>query len=118
MKKDESEKYCLLASHAVDILQGKWKIQILCFMRWGPVRLGQLGRIMPSASKKVLTENLRELESHGLIVRREFSGAIRHVEYDFPETMRPSLILILDHLAEFGGLPLSDPEEGAATPKV
>jgi DNA-binding HxlR family transcriptional regulator len=114
MTKDESQRYCLLASHAVELLQGKWKMQILCFVRWGPVRLGQLGRLMPSASKKVLIENLRELESHGLIVRREFSGAIRHVEYDFSDTMRPAVVLLLDHLAEFGGLPLSHPESGSA----
>lgn len=110
MKKDESEKYCQLASHAVEVLQGKWKMQILCFVRWGPVRLGQLGRLMPSVSKKVLVENLRELESDGLVMRREFSGPIRHVEYDFPDTMRPAVVLILDHLAEFGDLRLSQNE--------
>jgi DNA-binding HxlR family transcriptional regulator len=114
MTEDESKRYCLLASHAVEVLQGKWKMQILCSVRWGPVRLGQLGRLMPSASKKVLIENLRELESHGLIVRREFSGVIRHVEYDFSETMRPAVVLILDHLAEFGNIHPSHPKDGAA----
>jgi DNA-binding HxlR family transcriptional regulator len=79
---------------------------------WGPVRLGQLGRLIPSASKKVLIENLRELESHGLIVRKDLSGTIRHVEYDFTEVMRPAMTQILDHLAEFGGLRLSHPEDG------
>ena len=32
-------------------------------MKNGPVRLGQLTRIIPAASKKVLTENLREMEA-------------------------------------------------------
>ncbi|WP_433969927.1 winged helix-turn-helix transcriptional regulator [Tunturiibacter gelidiferens] len=35
-------------------------------MRDGPVRLGRLGRVVP-ATRKVLTENLRKLESAGLI---------------------------------------------------
>jgi DNA-binding HxlR family transcriptional regulator len=112
MTKDEPERYCRLASQTVEVLQGKWKMQILCFVRWGPVRLGQLSRLMPSASKKVLIENLRELESRGLIVRRDLSGTIRHVEYDFAEAMRPAMIQILDHLAEFEGLRLSLPENG------
>jgi DNA-binding HxlR family transcriptional regulator len=111
MTKEESKRYCLLASQTVEVLQGKWKMQILCFVRWGPLRLGQLGRLMPSASKKVLIENLRELESHGLVVRRDLSRTIRHVEYDFSEAMRPAMIMILDHLAEFGGLRLSHSEE-------
>ena len=92
MTKEEPERYCLLASQTVEVLQGKWKMQILCLVRWGPVRLGQLGRLIPSTSKKVLIENLRELESHGLIVRRDLSGTIRHVEYDFTEVKRPAMI--------------------------
>jgi DNA-binding HxlR family transcriptional regulator len=54
---------------ATKLLQGKWRIQILCVMRMGPVRFGQLTRFIPSASKKALTANLRELESSGVVVR-------------------------------------------------
>jgi DNA-binding HxlR family transcriptional regulator len=70
-------KYSQFASHAVELLQGKWKIQILCSIRSGPVRLGQLARQIPSA------ENLRDLEFSGIVIRRDLSGTVRHVEYDF-----------------------------------
>lgn len=56
MMDENSAKYSDFASHAVELLQGKWKMQIFCVIRSGPVRLGQLARLIPSASKKVLTE--------------------------------------------------------------
>jgi len=77
-------------------------MHILCSIRSGPVRLGQLRRELRTASKKVLTENLRELEESGLVVRRDLGGSVRHVEYDFRDEMRPQIQSILDHLAAFG----------------
>jgi hypothetical protein len=38
-------------------------VQILCAMRTGPVRLSELKREIPSASKKALTSSLRSLEA-------------------------------------------------------
>ncbi|WP_353067622.1 winged helix-turn-helix transcriptional regulator [Tunturiibacter psychrotolerans] len=67
-------------------------------MRDGPVRLGQLGRRIPTASKKVLTENLRNLESAGLVVRTDKSRQVRHVEYDLAEASKSATHELLDHL--------------------
>lgn len=39
-------------SRVVELLQGKWTVQILCAMRTGPVRLSELKREIPFASKK------------------------------------------------------------------
>jgi len=90
------EDYCRSCTDTVHLVQGKWKINILCAIRAGPVRLGQLRRELRHASKKVLAENLRELEDAGLVLRSDLGGSVRHVEYDFTEDM------ILDHLAAFG----------------
>jgi DNA-binding HxlR family transcriptional regulator len=97
-----SEDYCRSCTDTVHLVQGKWKMQILCSIRSGPVRLGQLRRELRTASKKVLTENLRELEESGLVVRRDLGGSVRHVEYDFREERRPQIQAMLDHLADFG----------------
>jgi DNA-binding HxlR family transcriptional regulator len=70
-------------------------------MRNGPVRLGRLGRTIPSASRKVLTENLRKLESAGLISRTDLGGQIRHVEYDLVEPVKLGTYQLLDCLAEW-----------------
>lgn len=76
-------------------------MQILCIMRTGPVRLGQLTRLIPSASKKVLTENLRKMESAGLVVRTDLSGPVRHVQYDLAEATKLQTHRLLDQLAEW-----------------
>jgi DNA-binding HxlR family transcriptional regulator len=78
----------------------------------GANSIGTVGPPHPSASKKVLTENLRDLEASGLVVRRDFSSTVRHIEYDFCEAMRPAMNLILDHLGELGDYHLAQGEEG------
>jgi len=60
------------------LFQGKWKVRILCAMRSGPIRLGQLARLIPHASKKVLTQSLRDLEASGIVLRRDLSDVVLH----------------------------------------
>ena len=50
----------------------------------------------------MLTDNLRVLELSGIIVRRDLSAKVRHVEYNFAEPLRPAITSILDHLGKFG----------------
>jgi DNA-binding HxlR family transcriptional regulator len=71
-------------------------------MRTGSIRLGQLARLIPAASKKALVANLRYLEINGAVVRRDLSSKVRHVEYDFSDAMRPVMTSVLDHLADVG----------------
>jgi DNA-binding HxlR family transcriptional regulator len=83
------------------MLQGKWKVHILCAMRGGgPVRLGQLSRLLPEASKKVLMTELKQLVASGLVERRDLSdgGVVRHVEYNLIESIRPATFLLLVQL--------------------
>lgn len=96
------------ANLAIEVLlQGKWRVHILCAMRSGPVRLGQLGRLIPAASRKMLTENLRKLEGHGIVVRRDLSEKSLHVEYDFDDSAREAVRAVLDALAAWGNFQLS-----------
>ena len=109
-----SDDYCRSCTDSVHLVQGKWKMHILCSIRSGrPVRLGQLRRELRTASKKVLTENLRKLEDTGLVVRRDLGGSVRHVEYDFRDEVRAAIESILDHLADFGGAVRAPPVKRA-----
>src|ERR1700689_269537 len=93
------------AGLTIEILfQGKWKAQILCAMRSGPIRLGQLARIVPGASKKMLTQNLRKLEADGIVVRKDLTDLVLHIEYELDERTREGVCALLDHLAKWGGL--------------
>jgi DNA-binding HxlR family transcriptional regulator len=71
-------------------------------MRGRPVRLSELRREIPLASKKALTARLRFLEASQIILRRDLSGSLLHVEYTLTDSIRQPLISLLDDLAEWG----------------
>jgi hypothetical protein len=56
------------AQIAINLIQGKWKTRILSQFQHGPVRLSELRRFLPEASKKALAQHLREMEKDGLVV--------------------------------------------------
>jgi len=95
-------------SRIVELLQGKWTVQILCAMREHPVRLSKLRREIPAASKKGLTASLRSLEAAGVVLRRDLSSSVLHVEYELADVMRKPLVGLLDHLAEWSKLYVAD----------
>jgi DNA-binding HxlR family transcriptional regulator len=99
---DDCAAYVDRVTAVREILEGKWKLQILCAMRDQPVRMSQLTRQIPSASKKALRAGLRSLELSRVIVRHDMSSAVLHVEYDFTDDMREYVTALLDHLAEWG----------------
>jgi DNA-binding HxlR family transcriptional regulator len=89
-------------SQALELLKKKWTIQILCAMRERPVRLCELHRLFPLASKKALTASLRSMEGANIIVRKDLSHSVLHVEYEFSATMRQPLVQLTDCLASCG----------------
>jgi len=100
----DCESYTRKVSFVTEMFRGKWTLQILCAMRNEPVRLGQLTRLLPGASKKALRAGLRHLELAQIIVRRDLSDTLLHVEYDFADEMRQPIGSLLDHLAQWGEL--------------
>ena len=96
--------YTAQVARVVELLRGKWTVQILCAMRTRPVRLSELKREIPSASKKAITASLRSLESGRLVLRRDLSSSVLHVEYELADAMREPLVALLDHLAGWGKL--------------
>lgn len=76
----EPEKPCPLTT-AIDALGGKWSLICLYWLKDAPRHFGALERLMPGISRKILTETLRDLESHGLITRSPRGDAVDHVDY-------------------------------------
>ena len=98
---------------AITLIQGKWKIGILSSLQKGPARLSQLRRVFPEASKKVLTQQLREMERDGLIVRTDLSGRVRHVEYSLSEARGFAVLQLIGTLSKWSSeyaSPLPIPE--------
>lgn len=54
---------------SLEVLGGKWKPVILARLKDGPLRYGELRRLIPPLSDKMLTERLADLQAQGLIER-------------------------------------------------
>lgn len=63
----------------------KWKFLIITYLFNGSKRFGELQYHIDSITKKVLTENLRELEDFEIIFRTEYPGIIPKVEYSLTD---------------------------------
>lgn len=94
--------YVERVSRVIELLQGKWTVQILCAMRERPKRLSELRRAIPLASKKALTASLRSLEAARIVLRRDLSSSVLRVEYEIADTIREPILALLDQLAEWG----------------
>ena len=56
--------------------------------------------------KKMLTQNLRKLGADGIVVRKDLTDLVIHIEYELDERTREGVCALLDHLATWGGLHL------------
>jgi DNA-binding HxlR family transcriptional regulator len=94
------------AQIAVNLIHGKWKTRILARLQHGPARLGELRRLLPQASKKMLAQHLREMERDGLVVRKNLSGRVLHVEYSLSESGGYAALHLISMLQDWSNVHL------------
>ena len=83
------------------LIGDKWKVLILRDLLTGTKRFGELKRSVGGISQKVLTAQLRDMESSGLVSRRVYAEVPPRVEYSLTE-LGLSLRPILDAMREWG----------------
>ncbi|MFV5994804.1 winged helix-turn-helix transcriptional regulator [Streptomyces sp. NPDC056231] len=66
---------------AMDVIGGKWKVLILWALNEQTCRFGELRRLVPGITEKVLTSHLRELEDDGIVHRKVHAEVPPRVEY-------------------------------------
>lgn len=74
------------------VLGGKWKLLILSYLLDGARRYGELRRLIPEISEKMLIQELRELEGDRLLVRKQYPEVPPRVEYlltDMGQSLTP-----------------------------
>lgn len=86
----------------VQLIGNKWKLLIIRNLVYNEKqRFTEFAKTIPGISKKVLTDNLRALEEHGIIAREVFAEVPPRVEYSLTElgkTLKP----ILDAMSDWG----------------
>src|SRR5215472_15430784 len=70
MAKRLSKHFHCATEFTLEVLGGKWKTVILCFLKQRSCRYAELRRLVPRLSDKVLSERLRDLVESGLVARK------------------------------------------------
>ncbi|MCW3462396.1 winged helix-turn-helix transcriptional regulator [Chitinophaga nivalis] len=101
MKKFKAHTSSCPIVHTMTYIGGKWKPIILGRLVNGAVRFGKLAVQIPDISRKILTEQLKELEDDGLIIRHSYNEKPPRVEYELSEIGK-MVIPILTAMTAFG----------------
>jgi DNA-binding HxlR family transcriptional regulator len=85
----------------IRVLGGRWKLALLEHLFQGEKRFSELKRCVPGITQKTLSEQLRGLQSSGIVARRVYPDAPPRVVYSVTplgETLRP----LLDAMCKWG----------------
>ncbi len=97
---------------AINIIGGKWKLPVLYNLRYnGTMRFNELQKALPKVTQKMLTQQLRELESDGMVLRKVYAQVPPKVEYsitDLAKKLEPTLDLLCTWGKEYQAIQKAD----------
>ena len=96
----EELPFCPVATTG-DLIGNKWKLLIMRELLTGTKRFNEIHRLVGGISQKVLTENLRKMESDGIVKREVFPEVPPRVEYsltDIGDSLRP----VINSMSDWG----------------
>lgn len=102
LTKEASDLNACPVTTAIDVIGGKWKVIILYQLRGKTLRFGELKKIIPKITQKMLSQQLRELEKNKLVIRKVYAEVPPKVEYTSTE-LAQKLNPALDMLCLWGG---------------
>jgi len=84
MAKHQHNSSCPIGN-TLSIIAGRWKPEILWHLKDETMRFNQLQRAIGGVSQKMLTQQLRELQRDGLVIRTQYEEIPPRVEYNLTE---------------------------------
>lgn len=100
-------------THCLSVIGGKWKPVLIFAIAGGVARFGALSRAIPGITKQMLTLQLRELESAGVISRTVHAVVPPRVDYALTPRGR-SLLPVIEAMRAWGTAALADADPAAA----
>ena len=98
----KNEVYSTPFEYTLSIIGGKWKMIIMFWLLQREVlRYGELKRCIAGVTHKMLSAQLKELESDGIIIRKEYQQIPPKVEYSLSDKGL-SLMPILEEMCQWG----------------
>ncbi|GAB3712712.1 helix-turn-helix domain-containing protein [Spirosoma flavus] len=98
----EGKRYHCAMDITMDYIGGKWKTVVLWYLRNDKKRFGELRKLIPQMTERMLSIQLKQLEDDGLVRREVFARKPPlKVDYsltDFGRTLLP----VLDAVAKWG----------------
>jgi len=90
------------AESTVGVIGGRWKVVIVWHLFSGTLRFSDLRRALPACTPKMLTRQLRELESDGVVRRKVYLQVPPKVEYSLTDR-GASLKPVIESMCRWGG---------------
>jgi DNA-binding HxlR family transcriptional regulator len=87
----------------INVMSGKWKVQILWHLSFQPRRFAELRKKLKSVSEKVLAQQLRQLQADGLLVRQANTTVPPQVTYSLSRAGR-ELVPMMESLCDWGSV--------------
>ncbi len=85
----------------MNFIGGKWKTVVLWYLRNKTYRFGELKKQIPDITEKMLSIQLKSLETDGLVKREVFAEVPLRVEYSLTKFGK-TLIPVLESIAQWG----------------
>ena len=98
----QNARYNCSIDAAMSVIEGRWKGTIICMLAMdGTLRFSELQKKIGEITSRILSKQLKELESDGMVSRTVVPDGKVKVEYSLTDKGR-SIIPVLRSLAEWG----------------